>query len=198
MNLYTHVWSQFVYIYITNILRTSTCSVGHQQLLGHHLQHREKQVQMLQVVQAIHFCSRGLLDLQLWRCLLGAVHLRQLKVSKLSTHLAIWLHLTSSFWHCHHWKSHHRTRHKSKASPVQLLTSEFLDRLLKLWRSLSNSQISPNLSQPTLHYNLFQLAFCGWPVDHKKPAKKVPNAQTKSPNTPSGIKRIKLYTTVIV
>ena len=148
-------------ICITNTLRTSACFVGHQRLLGHHLHLREKQVQVLQVVQAIHFCSRGLLDLQLWFFLLGAVHLRQLKprtyISKLSTHLAVWLHLTSSFWHCHPWQSHHRTRHKSKdSSPVQLFTSESLDQLLKLLRSLSNSQISPYLSQPTLHNHFFQ------------------------------------------
>ena len=42
------------------------------------------------------------------------------------------MHLTSSFWHCHPWQSHYRTRHKSKALPLQLFTSELLDQLPKL------------------------------------------------------------------
>ena len=53
-------------------------------------------------------------------------------VSKLSTHLDNCLHLTSSFWHCHPWQSHYRTRRESKALPLQLFTSELLDQLPKL------------------------------------------------------------------
>ena len=91
------------------------------------------------------------------------------------------LHLTSSFWHCHPWQSHHRTRRKSKASPFQLL------------RSLSNSQIYQYLSQQTLHNNLLQWVGDLWTTRNLQ--KQVQTCKKKRPN---GIKRIKLYTTVIV
>ena len=55
------------------------------------------------------------------RCAPQTLKVKAKNISKLSTHLAICLHLTSSFWHCHPWKSHHQTRRKSKASPFQLL-----------------------------------------------------------------------------
>ena len=101
-------------------------------------------------------------------------------VSKLSTHLDNCLHLTSSSWHCHPWQSHHRTRRISKASPFQLFTSEFLDQLLKL-----NCEVSPtHRFVDVFPNNLFQWAFCGWPVDHKKPAKTGPKCKKKNVQIP--------------
>ena len=105
-------------------------------------------------------------------------------VSKLSTHLDNCLHLTSSSWHCHPWQSHHRTRRISKASPFQLFTSDFLDQLLNC------CEVSP--THRFIDVVPIQPAFCGWHVEYKKPAKASPNVQKKSPNTPNGIKRIKL------
>lgn len=81
--------------------------------------------------------------------------LKAKNISKLPTHLDNCLHLTSSFRHCHPWQ----TCHKSKALPLQLFTSKFLESASK----------THNRNTPVMA------------VDHKKPANSGPNATKEMP-----------------